>query len=644
MGVLSYLSTVYNIVTGFLHTSNDHKERLNAFYGCQASQYDEFRKNFLWGRTPLITMCEAALTGKEDSLVWIDMGGGTAYNVEIMSKVIPLERFKKIYIVDLCDKLCEEAQKKKDAYGWTNVEIVCDDACTVAIPEKADLITFSYSLSMIPPFHKAVDHANALLKNDGIIGIADFYVSERFDKPDRQMSVVSRQFWRGFFDLDNVQLGPERRAYVEHVFDTVHDFNAYGSIPLLRFLYAPYYVMIGKKRGVNRSCSLQSIKDSVVIEKSKAPALFPPTFLYHQSWEDPREDEKVLDLKSTDVCLTLTSGGCNTLNLLLNGVAKVVSVDVNPAQTALLELKAIAIKQLDYNDFWKLFGEGKHPNFGELYRERLAPLLSPASRKFWDRKKKYFSSGLYYHGSMGKVALLVQNGCKLIGIDSYLNRLVHATSLRDQERIWKKVNSALTSKTQMINYMVQKLFGIVFLNKFMIWFGGGVPKKQAELIKQDNCTITKYFFRCLDGVMKHSHIAKDNYFYYNILTGKYSKDCCPAYLKEENFLKLKQGLIDNLIISTDYFMNELHNRKYDKVILMDHADWQDEDSTLLLAKALYGQMNEGGKIILRSAGLEPPYATQLQECGFDVECISRIDQQPFMDRVNMYASFYVCTK
>ena len=643
MGFVSYLSTIYNIVTGFLHTSDDHKERLNAFYGSQASQYDEFRKNFLWGRTPLITMCDASLKGK-DGLVWIDMGGGTAYNVEIMSKFIPLDRFAKIYIVDLCDKLCEEAKRKKTAYGWDNVEIVCDDACSVSILEKADLITFSYSLSMIPPFHKAVDHANNLLKRDGIIGIADFYVSERFDKSERQMSVITRQFWRGFFDLDNVQLGPERRAYVEHVFDTVHDLNAYGSIPLLRFLYAPYYVMIGKKRGVPRACSLQSIRDAVVIEHKKAPSLFPPTFLYHQSWEDPREDEKVLDLKPTDVCLTLTSGGCNTLNLLLNGVAKVVSVDVNPAQTALLELKAIAIKQLEYNDFWKLFGEGKHERFDELYIERLAPLLSPASKQFWDKKKKYFKTGLYYHGSMGKVSLLVQHLCKLIGVDGYLNRLVHAHNLKDQERVWKRVNNALTSKTYIVNYIVQKMFGIVFLNKFMIWFGGGVPKKQAELIKKDNCSIGNYFYRCIDGVMKHSHIAKDNYFYYNILTGKYSKDCCPAYLKEESFVLLKNGLIDNLVISTDYFMSELHKRKYDKVILMDHADWQDENATRELSKALYEQMIEGGKIILRSAGLRPHYVNQLEDYGFVVKCISRIDEQPFMDRVNMYASFYVCDR
>jgi hypothetical protein len=39
-----------------------------------------------------------------------------------------------------------------------------------------------------------------------------------------------------------------------------------------------------------------------------------------------------MDISPQDVCLTLTSGGCNALNLLLHGAAEVVSVDCNPAQ------------------------------------------------------------------------------------------------------------------------------------------------------------------------------------------------------------------------------------------------------------------------------------------------------------------------
>lgn len=58
--------------------------------------------------------------------------------------------------------------------------------------------------------------------------------------------------------------------------------------------------------------------------EAKRPPAFPPTFLYSLSWEDPREDDKVLDINKDDTVLTLTSGGCNALDLIYQ-VIQVVS-------------------------------------------------------------------------------------------------------------------------------------------------------------------------------------------------------------------------------------------------------------------------------------------------------------------------------
>lgn len=61
-----------------------------------------------------------------------------------------------------------------------------------------------------------------------------------------------------------------------------------------------------------------------------------------------------MHINGNDTVLTLTSGGCNALNLLLHGAGHVVSVDCNPAQSSLLELKAVAIQQLEFEDVWKV--------------------------------------------------------------------------------------------------------------------------------------------------------------------------------------------------------------------------------------------------------------------------------------------------
>ena len=118
----------------------------------------------------------------------------------MMAKFLPLSAFKAIYVVDLCRPLCDVARAKAKAKGWSNVHVVHGDATAWAPPAgagPAQLVTFSYSLSMIPPFHDAVDAATAYLDPDaGLVGVCDFYVPSKYDLPLRRMSWARRFFWR----------------------------------------------------------------------------------------------------------------------------------------------------------------------------------------------------------------------------------------------------------------------------------------------------------------------------------------------------------------------------------------------------------------------------------------------------------------
>lgn len=67
------------------------------------------------------------------------------------------------------------------------------------------------------------------------------------------------------------------------------------------------------------------------------------------------------------------------------------------------------------------------------------------------------------------------------------------------------------------------------------------------------------------GIAENSHLRKQNYFYYNCITGHFLRDNCPSYLREDNFNRLKEGLINRLTISTGFFLDELRARKYSKV-------------------------------------------------------------------------------
>lgn len=57
-------------------------------------------------------------------------------------------------------------------------------------------------------------------------------------------------------------------------------------LPQVPYLRAPYFVWLGRPWS-------DAQKQLHHEQKVEAPAMFPPTFLYTQSWEDPEPDMKV---------------------------------------------------------------------------------------------------------------------------------------------------------------------------------------------------------------------------------------------------------------------------------------------------------------------------------------------------------------
>ena len=74
--------------------------------------------------------------------------------------------FQAVFLVDLSPSLCDVARKRFARLGWNNVKVVCQDARSfnlqspdakellgeVGPDTKADFISMSYSLSMIPEY------------------------------------------------------------------------------------------------------------------------------------------------------------------------------------------------------------------------------------------------------------------------------------------------------------------------------------------------------------------------------------------------------------------------------------------------------------------------------------------------------------
>lgn len=115
--------------------------------------------------------------------------------------------------------------------------------------------------------------------------------------------------------------------------------------------------------------------------------------------------------------------------------------------------------------------------------------------------------------------------------------------------------------------------------------------------------------------------------------------------------KLSQpGMLDNLRIHTDE-LAEIFARMQPEAltiaVLMDSMDWfvptaPDAESQV---KAVNRALKIGGRVLLRSAGLSPWYISKFDENGFSSKRVAaRIPAGTCTDRVNMYASTWICTK
>jgi len=240
---LDDLRTVLQLAAGRVR-GETHAERLESFYAPQQRTYDAFRSRMLHGRRELFESIDVP-----PNAVWVDFGAGTGESAEFLND--RLSSLSMLYLVDLCPSLLAAAEGRIMRRGWTNVWSVCADATTFRPPEGfADVVTFSYSLTMIPDWFRAIDNAVNLLKPGGIIGLVDFYVARKYPREGRQrQGWVTRTLWPIWFGRDNVHLSPDHVPMLEDRFETVELVERSGGLPYLPLVRAPYYRFLGRKTG-----------------------------------------------------------------------------------------------------------------------------------------------------------------------------------------------------------------------------------------------------------------------------------------------------------------------------------------------------------------------------------------------------------
>jgi len=121
---------------------------------------------------------------------------------------------------------------------------------------------------------------------------------------------------------------------------------------------------------------------------------------YSRVWEDHALLDHALAIRPDDDVLMIASAGCNVLNLLLQAPRRIVAIDLNPAQTALVELKLAALRSLDHRGFLELLGLERGRVLARY--DAVRKELSWDTRRWWDSHTWILAHGVERAGRLDR--------------------------------------------------------------------------------------------------------------------------------------------------------------------------------------------------------------------------------------------------
>jgi S-adenosylmethionine-diacylglycerol 3-amino-3-carboxypropyl transferase len=371
--------------------------------------------------------------------------------------------------------------------------------------------------------------------------------------------------------------------------------------------------------------------------------------VYNTCWEDPRLDRAALKLTPEDTVLVITSAGCNALDYALAGAGRVIAVDMNPRQNALLELKLAGCRRLRYEDFFEMFGRGRLDQAGKVYHDVLRSQLSPWSQNYWDRWIEFFEPGnrrpFYHRGTCGTIAMLVNAYLRhIVRLRSHVDAMLAATSIEEQRQIYDAIRDRFWTRS--LRFAMRRNSTMYLL---------GVPLEQRCQVEADcEGDMAQFVQNCIDAVFGCLPLT-DNYFWRVYLNGQYERACCPEYLKAENFERLKAGLASRVELhsqSVQEFLQE-HDGPISRFVLLDHMDWLTGPRSSLLRQEwqwIVRRAATRARVIWRSGGLRTDAIDGLKisvnggcrELGELLNYQRELaDSLHAMCRVHTYASFHI---
>lgn len=123
----------------------------------------------------------------------VDIACGTGMNFPLLEEKVGSGG--RIIGVDLTDAMLERARERVDREGWSNVELVRQDAATYGFPPAVNGILSTCAITLVPEYDEVIARGAAALAPGGRLVVFDFKEPDRWPEwAIRAFVLISRPF------------------------------------------------------------------------------------------------------------------------------------------------------------------------------------------------------------------------------------------------------------------------------------------------------------------------------------------------------------------------------------------------------------------------------------------------------------------
>ena len=304
---------------------------------------------------------------------------------------------------------------------------------------------------------------------------------------------------------------------------------------------------------------------------------------YAQCWEDADVLLGGLDIQPGDRCLSIASGGDNSLAMLARDPQSVVAIDMNPTQLFCLELKVAAFRLLEHGETLELIGSRPSSRRIDLYDKARVALGDEAAR-FWDTRKKEINEGIGNAGKFeGFFRIFRRLVMPLIHSRRRIERLFEPRSLDDRKRFYVEVWN---------NRRWRWVFRLFFSRYVM-----GLLGREPSFFQYVEGSVSDRILERVEYGLTELQPNENPYLQWILLGGHHTR--LPLYLREENYDKIR-GNLDRLtwrLCSLEESCESSAENSIKRFNMSDVFEYISEESYHRLIEELARVSQPGGRLV-----------------------------------------------